>query len=155
MASETATPVAPTSTKEANKERLERLKAAKAEKDAKKTAGGGAADPPGTAPKVKKERAPKAEKVVRACRCGCGGQTTAFFVPGHDARWKGWMKKIELGKMEPKDLPEGTQKLYKFTKRGVGFVPTMNYNEAAYIPQVAEEDLPEPVAKETKVAKGK
>lgn len=145
---------APVSTKEANKERLERLKAAKAVKEAKGAAGE-AVGPPGTAPKVKKERAPKAEKVVRACRCGCGGQTTAFFVPGHDARWKGWMKKIELGKMEPKDLPAGTQALYKFTKRGVGFVPTMNYNEATYIPQVAEEDLPEPVAPPVKTEKAK
>lgn len=151
-----AAPVAaPQTNKEKNAARLKALKEAKARK-AEVKATGGAVGAPGTEPKVKKERAPKAEKTVKPCRCGCGGQTTAFFVPGHDARWKGWMKKIELGKMEPKDLPAGTQKMYaiaKFTKRGVGFVPPENYNGEAYVPQCALEDVTESDVKPTTTKK--
>lgn len=134
----------PTEDKKAkNKARLEELKKRKAV--AKEAKASGAADQPGAegGAKPARVRKEKVAKVPKPCRCGCGGQTTAFFVPGHDARWKGWMKKIELGKMELKDLPAPTQKMYKFTPRGVGYVPSENYNGSPYVPQCALEDVTE------------
>lgn len=146
-----APPVAPAkSKKEINQERLTKLKEAKERKAGEKAAEKAAAASGEKPAKVKKA---KAEKTVRACRCGCGGQTTAYFVPGHDARWKGWMKKIELGKMEPKGLPATTQKMYSFVPRGIGFVPTQNYNEGVYTPQVALEDVTEAASEKPKVKK--
>lgn len=140
------------SNKDKNKARLQALKDAKARKATAATTGDAVAAPGSTGPaKVKKERAPKAEKTVRACRCGCGGQTTAYFVPGHDARWKGWMKKIEMGKKEPKELADGTKAMYKFVKRGIGYVPTKNYNDLPYVPQCADEDVMEEAVPDPKV----
>ena len=135
-----ADPIPTQTNKEKNKARLQALKEAKEKNKAAKA--NGAADQPG-AEKVARVRKAKEPKVPKPCRCGCGGQTTAFFVPGHDARWKGWMKKIEMGRMEPKDLPADTKKMYKFTQRGIGFVPTENYNGTPYVPQCALEDVTE------------
>lgn len=152
-------PAAILTNKEKNAARLQALKDAKARKavaakEAKDAAASGVADVPGTEgattnkkPRVAKE---KVAKTVRQCACGCGGQTLSFFVPGHDARFKGWLKKIELGKMEPKDLPPAVQKHYTFTRRGIGFVPDKDYKGGAYIPQCALEDVTE--AEETKGA---
>lgn len=39
----------------------------------------------------------KAEKTIKKCRCGCGGDTKGMFAPGHDARFYGWAKKIVAG----------------------------------------------------------
>lgn len=38
----------------------------------------------------------KARALV-ACECGCGGTTQRRFVPGHDARLAGWVKRCERG----------------------------------------------------------
>lgn len=112
------------SNKDKNKARLELLKQKKAGATAAKAAGNGkVAGTPSTA-KVARE---KKEKVVRPCKCGCGGQTTAFFLPGHDARFKGWLLKIERGTMEVKDLPPSIQKEYKWVKHGKGMRPTLDY----------------------------
>lgn len=136
-------PIAPTkSKKEINQERLANLKAAKERKVAEKAAA------PVTEKAAKVKREPK-EKVVRACRCGCGGQTTAYFVPGHDARFKGWLKKIELGKKEVKELPPSVQKEYVFTRRGIGMVPDKDYKGNPYVPQCSLEDVTEETAAET------
>lgn len=48
---------------------------------------------------VKRE---KVAKTVRNCVCGCGGQTTGNFVPGHDARFHGWLKKLADGRIDVK-----------------------------------------------------
>lgn len=98
--------------KQANKERLEKLKAKAAEKNAAK-----AAKPP-------------KEKTVRPCACGCGEQVSAYFAQGHDARFKGWMVKVERGQMAVKDLPPMVQKSYEFKKKpgsDGGYVTTKNY----------------------------
>lgn len=34
-------------------------------------------------------------KPFNSCACGCGGQTRSLWVPGHDARAKGWALRIE------------------------------------------------------------
>jgi hypothetical protein len=59
------------------------------------------------AKKAASSRAPKqskAAKTVRDCICGCGGKTGGAFVPGHDARFKGWLIKIAKGESKPSDL---------------------------------------------------
>lgn len=109
------------SNKEKNAARLQALKEAKARAKDSKVAG-----VPGADGKVKVARVKK-EKTVKPCRCGCGGQTTAFFVPGHDARFKGWLIKVEKGEKKVTELPESVQKGYKWVKKGAGAVPTTNY----------------------------
>lgn len=49
------------------------------------------------AAKVKKVKTPR---TVRNCACGCGGETTGYFVPGHDARMHGWIKKLGDGRID-------------------------------------------------------
>lgn len=34
------------------------------------------------------------------CWCGCGGSTKSRFVPGHDARYHGWAKKVLRGELK-------------------------------------------------------
>lgn len=96
----------------------------------------GAARPlSGAAAKAKASARAKTPKTVRECGCGCGGETMAHFVPGHDARYKGWMKKLASGELDQ----AGLQKLmgkkvygrYTFKKSGAGFVPKESYQEAA------------------------
>lgn len=64
-----------------------------------------------TALKQKKDGKPKAERKVkldatRDCLCGCGRETGGLFAPGHDARVKGLLLKIERGE-EPKSALDG------------------------------------------------
>lgn len=113
-------------------EREQNRRAEMAEKrSVKKTNGAGKAVALVGAAKAAKEkaanRAPKAAKTVRDCLCGCGEETTAYFVPGHDARFKSRMVKVERGTMEVKDLPKSVQKAYEFKKRGDGYVTVTNY----------------------------
>ena len=100
-----------------------------------KTAKGAAAGAPvprklsGAAAKAaaapKKEKAPK---VMKACTCGCGGQTASYFIPGHDARFKGWLLKIEKGEASPEDLiPKKVRERFQWKKKGAGQIPTLNY----------------------------
>lgn len=70
----------------------------KEDKDMAKKAA--AAKAPKAAQKVAKVKVPK---TVRNCACGCGGQTTSYFAPGHDARVHGWESKLADGRIEPKD----------------------------------------------------
>lgn len=112
-------PVAPKSTRDREKERKEAMAAKKAAKPPVKLSGAAA--------KAKANAKPKAEKTVRPCTCGCGEETSAYFVPGHDARFKAWMVKIERGKMEVKDLPKPVQKAFDFKKTKTGYVTTHNY----------------------------
>lgn len=37
----------------------------------------------------------RAPKPTKECTCGCKGQTTGAWVPGHDARARGWALRIE------------------------------------------------------------
>lgn len=79
----------------------------------------------------------KAERVTKPCACGCGDETTAYFVPGHDARFKGWLRKIEKGEAAPADLlPKSIRSKYEFVKRGKGMVPKLDYKGEKYVPQL-------------------
>lgn len=96
----------------------------------------GAARPlTGAAAKAKASAKPKAAKTVRECGCGCKGETTSYFVPGHDARFKGWIKKVGDGRMSLDELKKamGQKQFgkYAFTKKGAGFVTKTTYQEAA------------------------
>ena len=114
-------PVAETSIREREKNRRTEMAAKKA-----KTNGGGVALV-GAAKRAKENKKDRPPKTVRACLCGCGEETTGYFAPGHDARFKAWMVKVERGTMEMKDLPKAVQKAYEFKKRGAGFVTATNY----------------------------
>ena len=37
----------------------------------------------------------KAAREMRDRACGCGGKTLGYFSMGHDARFKGWLLRIE------------------------------------------------------------
>ncbi len=41
----------------------------------------------------------KTAKPLATCFCGCGGTTKSKFVPGHDARFHGWAKKVVRGEL--------------------------------------------------------
>lgn len=116
-----AAPVAAQSKAALNQARLERLAKIKAADKAQregKTAANVAAG---------KTRAKKAD---RECACGCGGATGGYFIPGHDARFKGWLLKIERGQAKREELmsPEVVA-AYKWVKSSWtgGYKPTKNY----------------------------
>jgi hypothetical protein len=86
-----------------------------------------------------KSAKPKREKVpatVRKCSCGCGGETTGYFVPGHDARFKGKLLRAERGEDTPEKLlgakVAGQYKWQTVTRKVngedvKGKIPTTNY----------------------------
>lgn len=55
------------------------------------------------ADKPKGEQAPKKLKATHDCICGCQRETGGLYAPGHDARIKGMLLKIERGDL-PKDM---------------------------------------------------
>lgn len=86
--------------------------------------------------KGKAERKAAAPKTVQKCKCGCGEETGGFFVPGHDARFKGKLLRIERGEDTPeKILGARVASEYKWVSvtRKVdgeevkGKIPSMNY----------------------------
>lgn len=61
-------------------------------------------------PKLPKaSRGPRKEKPMVDCACGCGGQTRSTWVPGHDARAKGWALRIDRNVCKMSDVPENEQ----------------------------------------------
>lgn len=121
------TPIVP-EVSENRKKNQARLEALKAKKAAEKKPVAAAAAAPGTkTAKVKAEPKPKAVKEKRACRCGCGEQVNGYFAQGHDAKFKGWLLKVERGQMAVKELPVSVQKGFEWKKKGDGMVPTLNY----------------------------
>lgn len=73
------------------------------------------------APKTAKVKVPK---TVRNCACACGGETTGYFCPGHDARMHGWVAKLADGRIEPKDIPQGVRNKLVLVKTSTGFKAT-------------------------------
>lgn len=126
-----------------------RLAALQEQKAAAKAAKGKAAATPGANGKAAKApREPKAPKELKACFCGCGDTTGGTFVPGHDARFKGWLLKIEKGdeKKENLLLPAIIAK-FKWVpsgmegKAGKGQRPTMNYKGEPHSGYARPEDV--------------
>jgi hypothetical protein len=110
-------------------DRLKELNAERQARLAETKAATRAAAVPGATPKLPGSGGGKgpAEK-TNDCKCGCGGKTASWFIPGHDARFKGWLLKIERGQQKPEDLmtPEVRQS-YTWRKKGNGLIPTTNY----------------------------
>ncbi len=84
-------PVATKTKADRNKERLQQIAA---KKGVTKAAANGAA---GKTAKVKEP------KPARQCVCGCGAVTGGYFVPGHDAKFKGLMLKVERGQVKKEE----------------------------------------------------
>lgn len=85
----------------------------------------------GAAPKAAKAKGPVSRD--NACKCGCGEMTSKHFVPGHDARFKGWMLKIERGQAKKTDLLTAEViKAYKWVKTESGERTTTNYKGEAH-----------------------
>jgi hypothetical protein len=126
MADEVMIPVAPKSSKQVNAARRTALAVKKrpALKALPKALTGAAA---AAKAKAAAGNGKKEPRTVRDCLCGCGEETMSYFVPGHDARFKGWMVKVERGEMEKGALPKPVQNAFKFIKRGEGWVTTTNY----------------------------
>lgn len=73
------------------------------------------------------------------CQCGCGGKTSKYFVPGHDARFKGWLLKIERGESKPEDLmPKATAAKYTWRNKGKGKIPTKLWNGESHTGFIAD-----------------
>jgi hypothetical protein len=93
--------------------------------------------PGNSANAARKANGKAVEKTVRACACGCGEETMSYFVPGHDARYKGWIKRLADGRIDAsgKDAKTGEKVIsakvlgamgLKKTKDGA--IPTVHYN---------------------------
>lgn len=87
----------------------------KAKADAKAATGAVAKDPfvpvekaVAAAEKVKKERVAPAP-----CMCGCGNNASSGkrFIPGHDARFASYIRKLDQSLVQLTELPESVQKL--------------------------------------------
>jgi hypothetical protein len=64
--------------------------------------------------------ATKAPKFLNACGCGCGQPCKSRFLPGHDAKLHGWVKKLAAGVMSLDELPPGVRNgMYPKVKQGV------------------------------------
>ena len=60
-------------------------------------------------------------KTVNACECGCGGRTGNRFVPGHDAKLAGLIKRVTLGVMTLDDVADyGGDSVAKATAKAMG-----------------------------------
>jgi len=67
--------------------------------------------------KAKKTGMAKEAKKQRSshnCLCGCGGETLSLFAPGHDARVKGIILKVERGQMKTDEVPETVQPFVRY-----------------------------------------
>lgn len=71
--------------------------------------------------KAKAAKREKVTKTVRKCACACGGETTGHFLPGHDARLHGWIKKLADGRIEPKDIPSSVVKHLELQQTKTGY----------------------------------
>lgn len=65
---------------------------------------------------VKEPKVPKEKKLpsTQNCLCGCGLETGGKFRPGHDAKVKGLLGKVEKGILKFADLPPLVQAVAKF-----------------------------------------
>lgn len=128
----------------------EKIAAAKAKAAAKQTAGGAVTVPagaaaaltadaatmpkavttknvakPAVARKEKVAKEPKAVRVAKAkvwnlCGCGCGSSTLSRYLPGHDAKLHGWMKRVGDGRMKVEELPEQVRNgMYRGVKQQI------------------------------------
>lgn len=80
------------------------------------------------APRAKRAKADKTPREMKPCGCGCGEETGAYFVAGHDARFHSALLKIERGKDTKENLlSKKVRDAYDWKKSGDGEIPTTNY----------------------------
>ena len=85
------------------------------------------------APKSRKARAKVASKPGQPCLCACGqdAKSGRSFLPGHDARFHGWMKRLADQRLKPSEVPAAALKLMNLDKDGV---PTTDYDGSPWKP---------------------
>jgi hypothetical protein len=105
-----AAPIAP---KAVEGDKADEAGATKAKEKAAKAKAAGALDK--KAAKVVKEKAPKKLRKTHDCLCGCGTETLSLYAPGHDARVKGIILKVERGDLEKSAIPETVAPFVKFS----------------------------------------
>lgn len=68
---------------------------------------------------AKPAKAPREKKLqtMNTCLCGCNSECGGTFAPGHDARVKGMLYKVERGELPYADLPEILKPHVKFAGR--------------------------------------
>jgi hypothetical protein len=64
--------------------------------------------------KAKGEKKEKKPKKTHDCICGCKRETLSLYAPGHDARVKGILLKVERGDLKKEDVPEGVKPFVKW-----------------------------------------
>jgi len=62
--------------------------------------------------KTKQEKLPR---ITHKCLCGCGRETSGLYAPGHDAKVKGILLKIERGNLEKSDCPNTVAPFVKWS----------------------------------------
>lgn len=74
----------------------------------------GQEDPPDEWKGTRKKKEKKVSQFI-PCPCGCGGipEGDGVFIPGHDGRVCGWIRKVERGKMKLDNLSKEVQKIYE------------------------------------------
>ncbi len=65
-------------------------------------------------PKMPSSKRPRKARPQKPCQCGCGQLTSSQWVPGHDARARGWALRIERDILTMKDVPANEQAGAKF-----------------------------------------
>lgn len=75
----------------------------------------------------KTPKSAKSSKSGGACLCACGGTAKPgrSFLPGHDARFHGWMRRLADGRLKPEEVPAAALKLMNIDKDNV---PTTDYD---------------------------
>ena len=103
---DTPEPAAPTPSIEAAGKKGEEMQAAAAKAKAAAAKAKGALDK--ASAKVAKAKEPKVKKLKKThdCLCGCGTETLSLYAPGHDARVKGILLKVERGDLGKDAVPE-------------------------------------------------
>ena len=69
----------------------------------------------------------KTRKARSTCWCGCGGETSSKFMPGHDARLKGVLIRVARGKADPSTIPA----IARLHASEIGFIGTKPEYETA------------------------
>lgn len=85
---------------------------------------------PAKATEEKKDKGPSAKGLP--CLCGCGQPTvtdSAKFIPGHDAKLKGLLLKVERGEVKKSEIPEVAKPfLQRSSMSGAWSFPTESGN---------------------------
>lgn len=74
---------------------------------------------------------PRAQAQPAECKCGCGAFAAGkarHFLPGHDARFHGWMRRMAQGLLEPSEIPASARALMSIKSIDGIPTPTTDYD---------------------------